>query len=171
MTEAYRRLLQRQLENAYAEFSALPDNQKTATYARQYHEDRIKPLARQLERPPGCPLNPMDCRAPEAECVCQGRGIQPPTMRPVRFIQFLRPNGRKEDITIERPEEIAALADRIWASGYTLETEVLSDEVTVNMTVSDEDDDLARVLVRNGPGVPTAVDSLIVTFAEAKEWT
>jgi hypothetical protein len=42
-------------------------------------------------------------------------------MREIRFVQYLRPNGRQADIYIKRLDDVAANADRIVKAGYRLE--------------------------------------------------
>lgn len=81
----------------------------------------------------------------------------------IRFTHYVRPNGRKTDFTIERPERIKAMADVIVAAGYALESEVLRTRY-VSMTVervndaTGECDVIAHELVRNGPGIHDAID-------------
>lgn len=84
----------------------------------------------------------------------------------VPFTQYLRPNGRKAPVTIERPPEIEALARRLIEGGCTFELELLSTGVVSMECVGPTDehgdpDSLAVELVPNGPGVPPAVDRLV----------
>ena len=81
-------------------------------------------------------------------------------MLPVKFIQYLRPHGRRIEITISLPESVALDARDLMARGYALEAEVLTTGM-VSMTVSDGETDIAGELVENGPGVQEAVVQLI----------
>ncbi len=88
-----------------------------------------------------------------------------PAGRPVTFTQFLRPNGRREEIWIVRPHDIAAKADAIKAAGYRFEAEVLTTghvHIDVCGDVDGEDVQLSSRIVDNGPEVLTAVDELVL---------
>jgi hypothetical protein len=91
-------------------------------------------------------------------------------MGEIKFTQYLRPNGEKRDVTIERPDVVSDIAKRIIAAGYVLECEVLSDEQTCSFTIGDprEEIDVAIELCPNGPKVPVAVDKLITEFAKSR---
>lgn len=78
----------------------------------------------------------------------------------MKFIQFLRPDGRQQEIEIERSPEIEALAKKIILEGLHLEIEELSTG-DVSMTVASEEEDLFIRVCQNGPEVPKNVDSLI----------
>lgn len=86
----------------------------------------------------------------------------------VLFTQYLRPNGRRTHVMIDRPDYIAKAADFIRAQGFRFEMEELSDGVTVSMTISDDDGDYHFKVCQNGPGIPASVDELIKTFDMAK---
>lgn len=88
-------------------------------------------------------------------------------MKPVQFTQYLRPNGRRKAISIEVPDEVAALADHVCSKGYRFEVEELMTG-HVSLTVCGpsleepgETDDIAIELVNNGPDVPPAVERLV----------
>jgi hypothetical protein len=86
---------------------------------------------------------------------------------PITFTQYLRPDGRKKEVYIERPTEVEARAAELQALGYKLECEVLGVEPPlpdVSLTISDGQQDVAIELCCNGPEVPTAVDRLILSF-------
>lgn len=89
----------------------------------------------------------------------------------VPFTQYLRPDGRRQQVCIARPPEIAALAKRVLEAGYHFDIEELRDG-TVSMTVEsnipndDEQAPIAIELCPNGPAVPPTVDRLIQTAAE-----
>lgn len=88
----------------------------------------------------------------------------------IPFTQFLRPNGRKQSVTIDRPPEIEALARDVMRAGYRMEAEVLTtDEVSFEIVKDvpdpDIDDSLAIEICPNGPAVPDAVDRLILQAA------
>jgi hypothetical protein len=81
--------------------------------------------------------------------------------RDIVFTQFLRPDGRRETVWIERTAEVAALAKAIVEAGGRFEIEELMDH-TVSMAVEKGDDGpVAMELCKNGPDVLDAVDRLV----------
>lgn len=84
----------------------------------------------------------------------------------IPFTQFLRPNGRRVDVWIERPEPIVAKAREIIAAGYEFQCEELTTG-HAHLTISDGEDDVAGELCMNGPAVPDAVDRLVSGFTTA----
>jgi hypothetical protein len=89
-------------------------------------------------------------------------------MPEIPFTQFLRPDGRRAQVAIDRPPEIAALAEKIIAAGYRFECEHLTTG-HASITISNDDEDRAIEVVMNGPQVPAAVDRLITRFAATLE--
>lgn len=85
-------------------------------------------------------------------------------MKAIPFTQFLRPDGRRADVEIERPDEIAALAYRIMSCGYRFECEHLRTG-HASFTISNDEGDYAITVVPNGPQVPPAIDAMIWGFA------
>lgn len=86
-------------------------------------------------------------------------------MAQIAFRQFLLPHGREAIVHIDRPEEIAAKAEKITAKGLRFECEMLSGYSSVSLTITcPEKGDLAIEVVSNGPEVPIAVDRLIANF-------
>lgn len=82
----------------------------------------------------------------------------------IPFTQYLRPHGRKAKVSVERPAEVAALAQQFIAMGGWFECEELSTghaSLTACMLVDDEPDDIEIQIVPNGPEVPAAVDRLV----------
>lgn len=97
----------------------------------------------------------------------------PTSKRGIRFIQYMRPNGRKEEQWIERDGEILAMARAIESAGFEFEAEILlayRDCPTLSFEVisaSDSADVIASAIVENGPDVPGVVDDMIrAAFAE-----
>lgn len=84
-------------------------------------------------------------------------------MANIYFTQYLRPDGRKTAVQIDRPDHIAKAADFIRSNGFRFEVEELSNG-TCSFTISDEHDDYHRKLCPNGPNVPATVDELVKTF-------
>lgn len=82
----------------------------------------------------------------------------------IPFTQYLKPNGRRADVSIERPAHIASMADRIFDRGYRFECEVLSTG-QVSLTIADYEGDHDIELCNNGIEVPAAVDRLVTRFA------
>jgi hypothetical protein len=79
----------------------------------------------------------------------------------MKFTQFLFPNGRKESITIDMPDEIERIADEISAHGYRFEIECFPDTQLVHMDCCNDDAPLWIEVVKNGPDVPIAVEHLV----------
>lgn len=86
-------------------------------------------------------------------------------MAEITFTQFLRPNGRPVEVSIEPPEPICDLAERLIQRGYGFECEHLSTG-HVSLTIVDEHGDQAIEVVNNGPDVPVAIDRMIERFAK-----
>ena len=83
----------------------------------------------------------------------------------IPFTQYVRPNGRKRTVSIERPDEIVAKAAGLIKAGARFEIEELTDG-TVSMTVEhpdaeDEGQSVSHLLCANGPDVPATVDRLV----------
>lgn len=90
----------------------------------------------------------------------------------IHFTQYLRPNGRRTSVSINRPADIEALADKFIAAGGCFECEELGDghASLTAVAVEDEDEgstDIAIKVVPNGPLVPDAVDALV---RDAVKW-
>jgi hypothetical protein len=82
----------------------------------------------------------------------------------IPFTQYLRPHGRKAEVSVERPAEITTLAQQFIAMGGWFECEELSTghaSLTACMLVDDEPGDIEIQIVPNGPEVPSAVDRLV----------
>jgi hypothetical protein len=89
-------------------------------------------------------------------------------MTAIPFTQYLMPDGRAKQVSIDRPDEIAAKAQQIIAKGYRFECEMLSDWQTISLTITDPDEgDVEIEVVENGPDVPLAVDRMIERFQAA----
>jgi hypothetical protein len=87
----------------------------------------------------------------------------------IPFTQYMRPDGRKVPVSVERPEEIEAAAHAFIARGGWFECEELMTghvSLTACAIVDDEPDDVAIEICRNGPEVPTAVDRLVRKASE-----
>jgi len=84
----------------------------------------------------------------------------------IPFTQYLLPNGRKRDETIERSPEIEALAQKFIDSGGRYECEILTTghvSLTAVKTI-DEDEgpqDVEIIICANGPGIGEKVDELV----------
>lgn len=88
-------------------------------------------------------------------------------MSEISFTQYLMPHGTKNTVRIDRPEDIAVMAQAIAAAGYSLACEMLSDYRTISLTVENDDGDLDIEICANGPEVPAAVDRLISRAASS----
>lgn len=78
----------------------------------------------------------------------------------IPFTQYLRPDGRKRPVDIERSPEIEAIAQRFIESGGKYECEELRTG-HASLTAVKYGDDVAIELTMNGPLVPDAVDRLV----------
>ena len=87
--------------------------------------------------------------------------------RTIPFVQFLRPDGRRRDVNIERPNPVMDKADAIQAAGLEFQCEEFSSGM-VSLTISDDERDWATELCMNGPAVPDAVDRLVMNFDLSK---
>lgn len=89
----------------------------------------------------------------------------------ILFTQYLRPNGRRKDVWVERSPEVAATAAKIKAAGYHFDIEELMTghvSMTVEPNTPDKDGEdapIAHVLCSNGPPVLEAVDKLVADAA------
>ena len=83
---------------------------------------------------------------------------------PIPFTQYMMPDGRRVPVTIERPAEVAALAQQFIDAGGRFECEMLSTgeiSLTAVGEIDGEEQDIAIELCGNGPDVPLAVDRLV----------
>jgi len=85
----------------------------------------------------------------------------------ITFTQYLRPNGRKTQVEIDRPEEIETKANALIKKGCRFEIEEMMN-TTISMTISypssnpkSEEGDFCHRISSNGPQVPTKVDEMI----------
>jgi hypothetical protein len=78
----------------------------------------------------------------------------------IPFTQYLRPDGRKRAVTIERPPDVEALAQRFIDSGGRYECEELTSG-HASLTAVKFGEDVCIEVVMNGPEVPDAVDRLV----------
>lgn len=78
----------------------------------------------------------------------------------VKFMQFLLPNGERKPVEIDVGEPFQGLADELTAAGWKFEVEKLRTG-HIHGDCSNEDGPLANFIVMNGPGVLTAVRTLI----------
>ena len=85
-------------------------------------------------------------------------------MSDIPFTQYLRPDGRAVPVSIDRPEEISTLAQRIIDAGFQFECEHLSTG-HASLTIAGPDYDEDIEVVENGPAVPVAIDRMVKRFA------
>jgi hypothetical protein len=89
----------------------------------------------------------------------------------IQFVQYLRPNGARREVSITRPSLVVAQAQKLVEAGCRLEIEELTTG-QVSMTVERDDDEgetqvLGMEVVPNGPRVPPAVDKMIADAVAA----
>lgn len=80
---------------------------------------------------------------------------------PIPFTQYLMPHGQRKAVLIDRSQDVAERATQLQEAGCVFEIEMLSDYITISMTVERGKDVLAIAVVPNGPAVPEAVDQII----------
>lgn len=87
----------------------------------------------------------------------------------IPFTQYLRPDGRRQQVSVERSPEIEAIAQEIRAKGYVFTCEVLlTGQVSLAVESPHEDEgDIDIEIVQNGPGVGEAVDKLVKRVIKA----
>lgn len=85
------------------------------------------------------------------------------TLGSIPFTQFLRPDGRRASVAIIRPAPVLEKASAIIAAGFRFECEELATG-HASLTIADDEGDHAIEVVVNGPGVPEAVDRLVLGF-------
>lgn len=78
----------------------------------------------------------------------------------IPFTQYLLPNGRRRQISIDRPAPVEAAARKLIEAGVDFEAEILITGV-VSLTASYEEEDIAIELAQNGPEMLDAVDRLV----------
>lgn len=84
----------------------------------------------------------------------------------IQFKQYIRPDGFTKSVSIDRPAEIEEKAAMLVASGYVFEAEVLTTgevSLTIEYDFDDESPFVTMEVVPNGPGVPDAVDRLVLS--------
>ena len=80
----------------------------------------------------------------------------------IPFTQYLRPNGTKHSIEIDRPQETESLATKLrLIHNCIFEAEVLLTGEVVLYCVTAENDQISIKIVKNGPDVLEAVDFII----------
>jgi hypothetical protein len=83
----------------------------------------------------------------------------------IPFTQFLLPDGRRTEVRIERPMDVAGKAQELIRAGFRFEIELLRNGM-VSMDCShpdvvDEEGPIASAVCRNGPEVPASVDKVV----------
>jgi hypothetical protein len=80
----------------------------------------------------------------------------------IPFTQFLRPNGEKRSVSIERPADIAEKAFKLIDAGYTFEIEELrTGDISMEVWGWEDAESLAMKICENGPMVVQCVDKMI----------
>ena len=86
-------------------------------------------------------------------------------MKPIKFTQYLRPDGRAKEMLIDRPDEIANKAQAFIDQGGRFDIEMLmTGDVSITAEITDHEGEvktIAQEIVPNGLEVPIAVDRLV----------
>ena len=88
-------------------------------------------------------------------------------MPDIPFTQYLRPDGRKVPVFIDRPENISSKAAAIIDAGNRFECEQLMTgqiSLTVVGERDGEEQDLDIEVVANNEAVPAAIDRMVERF-------
>jgi hypothetical protein len=88
----------------------------------------------------------------------------------IPFTQYLRPDGRRTDVSIDRPADVEAMANVFISAGGCFECEELLTghaSLTAVFPLNEGPEDIAIEVVPNGPPVEAAVDRLV---ASAVDW-
>jgi len=89
----------------------------------------------------------------------------------IPFTQYLRPNGRRREITVEMPDHVVLKAQKLLDLGCHFDAEVLTTGV-ISFTCEKGDDVLSIRLCENGPPVQIAVADLVDdAFSKIEEQT
>jgi len=78
----------------------------------------------------------------------------------VEFTQYLRPDGRKQTITMDVPDDLKEKIDFIIKNNHEFTCEVLTTG-EVALYVSNNEEDIECLIVNNGPGMKEKVIELI----------
>ena len=78
----------------------------------------------------------------------------------IPFTQYLLPDGRRREISIDRSPGIEALALKFIEGGGRYEAECLTTG-EVSLTAHKNDEDIAIVICPNGPAIEEQVDELV----------
>lgn len=90
----------------------------------------------------------------------------------IPFTQFMLPDGRRGQISIDRAPETESVAASLVQKGVSFEIEILrtgdvSMEALLPITADGDQASLAIEICANGPGVPCAVDRLVANARRA----
>lgn len=82
----------------------------------------------------------------------------------IPFTQYMLPNGRRQETSIEVDADVATKARELIAEGLCFECEVLTTG-SVSLTITDpEEGDLDIRIHANGPGIREAVEDMVREF-------
>jgi len=84
------------------------------------------------------------------------------TQHHVRFIEFVRPNGKQKEQTILRGKDTFDKSEWLWEHGYRLTAELIPGNL-VSLIVDHpaSQRDVVLGLIKNGPEIEEAVDKLV----------
>lgn len=80
----------------------------------------------------------------------------------IPFTELVLPEGRRREISIDRPADVVAMAAALIGKGFRFEVERLrTGEVSMDCSRPADDGPVSMQICANGPGVPDAVDVLV----------
>lgn len=88
-------------------------------------------------------------------------------MKTIPFTQYVRPNGRQEQVTIDLPDDCFTKYEELRAAGLRLTAEVLSTGHASFCIEDRELGDFAITLCPNGEKVPETIATMIRSFDRA----
>lgn len=82
----------------------------------------------------------------------------------IKFTQYLMPDGRKQEVTIERDANVEQMANELIQLGYKFEIEMLRTgeiSMTIEHPSNEDGEPLVIRVIPNGPLVPIMVDDMV----------
>lgn len=86
-------------------------------------------------------------------------------MHAIPFTQFLMPDGRRQQTSIDVGDAEFAAYEKVKAAGFRMTVEMLSDYSTVSQCIEDPElGDFDIELCPNGPEVPRRLSAMLLRF-------
>lgn len=118
-------------------------------------------------RPPTCPTCAAIRTQDQAALDALVAETEAQAFKSIPFTQWLRPDGRRKAVVLDRPPAIARLADDLIADGFHFDIEVIGLNVSMTVEGTKVNTPLAHEVTGNGPQIYAAVDRLVQTAHDA----